>query len=137
MRVHRGQSYAQGYQGANPFEAGEEDINPNAYITNLVDCMLVLAVALMVALVVSNNVKLDTTEIVQGEKVEVENLEDLANQSAEGLGYTALGTTYQDPQTGKLYLIREEGVSEISTSQTGTSDVEKAGSDTSNTSSSE
>lgn len=137
MRARRGQSYAQGYQCSSPFETGEEDINPNAYITNLVDCMLVLAVSLMVALVVSNNVKLDTTEMVQGDKVEVENLEDIANQSADGLGYTALGTTYQDPQTGKLYLIRDEGTTEISTSQTGTSDVEQAGSVTSNTSTSE
>ena len=128
--------------GSNPFSTQGEDVDPNSYLTNLSDCMLVLACGLMVALVVAWSVKLPSaTELEQtGSMQEVSNIEDITGQAdGSGSGYTALGTVYQDPLTGKMYMIQEEGeggegeggssagAMTDSISQTGTSDVARAG----------
>ena len=136
--------------GANPYDDASEDINPNAYLTNLADCMLVLACGLMVALVVAWSVKLpNSTEITQTDNMtEVSNVEDITGQNEQGgNSYNQLGMVYQDPNTGKMYMIRDEGSTEsgstsasststsststtggsMSSSQTGTSTVPKAG----------
>ena len=131
MRARRMQAFGGGAIGANPFDSSGEDVNPNSYLTNLSDCMLVLACGLMVALVVAWSVKLPSaTELEQeGEMQEVTDLEDITGDAAgAGSGYNELGMVYQDPKTGKMYLIQDEG-GELtdSTSQTGTSDVPRAG----------
>lgn len=146
MRARRMQALA-GSWGANPFDDRGEDVNPNSYLTNLSDCMLVLACGLMVALVVAWSVRLPSmTELEQtSEMQEVTDLEDITGDATQGgAGYMELGTVYQDPKTGKMYMIQEipgqddesggEGeeaaagqVMTDSISQTGTSDVPRAG----------
>ena len=108
MRVRRTQMMA---RSGNPFEGSDSDLDPNAYITNLADCMLVLACGLMVALVVAWSVDLpNVAELEQtGEMTEVDNVEDITGESGEGSGYEELGKIYQDPATGKMYMIQEEG----------------------------
>ena len=140
MRRRRGQSFGSSI-GSNPFDSGSEDVNPNSYLTNLSDCMLVLACGLMVALVVAWSVKLPSaTEIEQsGDMREVTDLEDITGDpGGAGAGYNELGMVYQDPKTGKMYLIQDaegdggsggaaSGSMTDSISQTGTSDVARAG----------
>ena len=138
MRIRRTQMAR---RSSNPFAGSDADLDPNAYITNLADCMLVLACGLMVALVVAWSVDLpNVAEVEQsGEMTEVDNVEDITGESGSGSGYEELGKIYQDPATGKMYMIKEEGAEAqdqpasgepaasvpegTAPSQTGTSDV--------------
>ena len=152
MRRRRAQSFG-GQIGSNPFDTAGEDVNPNSYLTNLSDCMLVLACGLMVALVVAWSVKLPSASEVEqtGDMQEVTDLEDITGEAGgAGAGYNELGMVYQDPQTGKMYLIKDaqgegeasgstgtdgeatdgqgaQGTMTDSISQTGTRDVPRAG----------
>lgn len=105
MRQRRGQALRGGTAGG--YET-EEDVNPNSYLTNLVDCMLVLALGLMLALVVAWNAQVpNLTEVQQTTDMkEVDNLDTLTDpESLGGSGYVDMGSVYQDPKTGKMYLI--------------------------------
>ncbi len=110
MRVRRMQSMGSGY-GPNPYDDSAEDVNPNSYITNLADCMLVMACGLMVALISAWNVTLpNVSEVYQTEEMrEVEDLEELEGEvQSGGDTYTELGKVYQDPQTGQMYMIQKD-----------------------------
>ena len=103
MRQRRGQVIRSG----GGYEV-EEDINPNAYLTNLVDCMLVLALGLMLALVVAWNAEVpNMTQVEQTSQMyEVDDIDTLTDpESLGGSGYVDMGSVYQDPKTGKMYLI--------------------------------
>lgn len=138
MRSRRMQNLGSRF-GGNPYDTSSEDINPSSYLANLSDCMLVLACGLMVALVVAGAAKLPaTTEVEQASEMqEIDNVEDITgDDDGSGSGYTELGKVYQDPDTGKMYMIRQadgdgsesddsesdESASGLSTSQTGTSE---------------
>ena len=86
-------------------EFDEEDVNPNSYITNLADCMLVLAVGLMVALITSFG--LDLTQAAEPEidttGIEVELDQDNDGQIDEQFQQT--GTLYYDAENGQYYLV--------------------------------
>ncbi len=99
----------------------EDDEDPMAGTSNLVDAMLVIAVGLLVFLVISWNMQgvvFDTemtpeerknqmekikqvTEMEQGQ--ELEDTPEVQDQSGEG--YTQMGTIYKDTETGKLIMI--------------------------------
>ncbi len=86
--------------------------NPLEGVANLTDAMLVFACGLLLALMSFWNIDLPTvTEISeQRELTEVTDLNDVTEQlDAEGTTYSELGTVYEDPETGKMYLITEEG----------------------------
>ena len=95
---------------AGAFEAGEEDINPNSYITNLSDCMLVLAVGFIVALIVAWNVELpELTVLDEADLTEIDDVEAIEQAvTAEGSSYNKIGEVYQDPVTGKTYVLEKE-----------------------------
>ena len=120
MRVRRTQMIS---RSSNPFAGNDSDLDPNAYITNLADCMLVLACGLMVALVVAWSVDLPgVSEVEQtGDMVEVDNVEDVTGSTGYGRGYQELGKIYQDPATGKMYMIQEEGAGSSGASASGES----------------
>ncbi|MGI6217717.1 MAG: DUF2149 domain-containing protein [Coriobacteriales bacterium] len=84
----------------------EEDVNPNSYVTNLADCMLVLAVGLLVALV--SNYGLDLTSQTQQQEqvtgIEVNMDEDQDGQIDDS--YEQAGTVYYDETTGKYYMVQ-------------------------------
>ena len=88
----------------------ESEVSPIDGLANLADLMLVLACGLMLSLVVSWNVDLNRTESLinmeQGAEVEeLAGLEEYAEGFNESYGYEELGVVYQDPATGKLYMV--------------------------------
>ena len=86
-----------------------EEEDPTSGLANLADCMLVLACGLMVALVVHWNIDINVTEVVQTDEMrEVSDLENIDEQLDSGASsFTDLGRVYQDPETGKLYMVED------------------------------
>lgn len=87
-----------------------EDVNPNAYIVNLADCMLVLACGFMVAMISFWNIDVgaptvDELDSAQMQEVDPETMP--TNVTSAGSGYVEAGTVYQDPATGVMYLYKE------------------------------
>ena len=85
-----------------------EDVNPQAYIVNLADCMLVLACGFMVALVSAFNLNISSYEEVTADdlqEVESQNFDE--DSMGSGSSFVEAGTAYYDPETGTYY-IREE-----------------------------
>lgn len=90
----------------------EEDVNPSSYLSNMADCMLVLAVGLMIALVAHYGVDMaGATQVEKGQEVSQESIQDSSGSSddADSGNYTELGTVYQDKTTGKWYMVPEDG----------------------------
>ena len=88
-----------------------EDVNPMASTANIVDAMLVLAVGLMIAVIAFWNV--DTTqlqEVIQEDEVtEMDDVEEMADDmNSSGSSYNEIGTVYQDPESGQLYMLTED-----------------------------
>ena len=111
-------------RAAAAYEPAEEDANPNSYLTNLSDCMLVLALGLMLALVVAWNAEVpNMTEVKTTDNMtEVTDLDKMTDpDSAGGTGYVDMGTVWQDPKTGRMYLIEEadSGEDDSGSSETG------------------
>jgi len=82
---------------------GEGDVDPNASLTNIADCMLVLMLGFLVALVARYNIDLVPQDEITGVEV---------NMDANGDGviddnYSAAGMVYFDESTGKYYLVTE------------------------------
>jgi hypothetical protein len=115
-----------------PFSQSE-DVDPMSGLTNMVDAMLVLAVGLMMALVVALKVSLpDLQEILDEDLTQVDTPEEITDeiQSTEN-PYIELGRVYQDPITGKTYVLKEDSDEAVelddsasSTSSTNTSAAE-------------
>ena len=93
-------------------DSSPEEVNPMESVANLVDAMLVLACGLMLALVINWNVDVGSA----GTKVELNKDKEVASVSGlSGNGeisdlegnYEELGMVYRDPETGKLYMIRQ------------------------------
>lgn len=81
----------------------EEDVNPNSSLTNLADCMLVMVVGLLVALVTHYNVDLQKPED------QITGIEMNMDEDGDGeidKQYEQTGTVYRDPETGKYYMVQ-------------------------------
>ncbi len=90
---------------------GEGDFDPMASVANVVDVMLVLSVGLTIAISTYWNLDFaDIQEVLMKDEVtEVEDIETLSTEITEGgSAYNALGTVYEDPATGKMYLLTED-----------------------------
>ena len=88
----------------------QEDVDPRVGLVNLADVMLVFACGLMLALVVHWNVNVTTvTQMDEQDMTEIDqnNVENMANEMQGGNSYNELGMVYQDPTTGKMYLLEE------------------------------
>lgn len=81
----------------------EEDVNPNSYVTNLADCMLVVTVGLLIALVVHYGIDLSASpdEQIIGQEVNM----DVDADGKIDAGYEQTGTVYKDAATGKYYVV--------------------------------
>lgn len=93
---------------SRPREA-EEDVNPNSYIVNLADCMLVLMLGLIVALIAYYNI--DLTQEVQPED-QIIGIEVNMDENQDGIidtGYTRRGTVYYDESSGNYYFVTDGG----------------------------
>ena len=90
--------------------AVEEDVNPNSYITNIADCMLVLVLGLLVALVTRYGVDLSATDPVATEDRDLVGLEVDLDADHDGVvdgNYEARGTVYYDKATGNYYMVTD------------------------------
>ena len=100
-----------GSLGPNPY-ADVEDADPRVGLVNLADVMLVFACGLMLALVTYWNLDISAmTEVVQADDVtEVTGIEDMADQllGQNGSSFNELGMVYEDPMTGKMYMLKED-----------------------------
>ena len=95
---------------SNPY-AEAEDADPRVGLVNLADVMLVFACGLMLALVSYWNLDIASmTEVMQADDMaEVQGIEDMEDQLGQGgSGFTELGMVYQDPMTGKMYMMKED-----------------------------
>ncbi|HML37955.1 MAG TPA: DUF2149 domain-containing protein [Bacillota bacterium] len=91
----------------------EEDVNPLEGVPNLADIMLVLACGLMLALIINWNVDVaGLNETVQNRaevKLQMEGLaEGPDSKQDEMKNYVEKGIVYEDPVTGKLYMVKNE-----------------------------
>jgi hypothetical protein len=88
----------------------EPDVDPRVGLVNLADVMLVFACGLMLALVAYWNLDVsDMREMIQSNEVtEVRNVEDITGSAGSGGGFIELGKVYQDPMTGKYYMLQED-----------------------------
>jgi hypothetical protein len=88
----------------------ETDVDPRVGLVNLADVMLVFACGLMLALVAYWNLDVaDMKEVVRSEQVtEVQDVEDITDNAGSGGGFIELGKVYQDPMTGKYYMLQED-----------------------------
>lgn len=88
-----------------------EDFSPMEGVGNMADAMLVFATGLLLALIISWNVDVsETGEISQQPKAryEVENIGDSIEENADVTeNLKDMGRVYQDPATGKYYVIEE------------------------------
>jgi len=94
-----------------------EEVNPMEGVTNMADAMLVLACGLMLALSVYWNIDLGpigerldltprrgVTEIPEIPEIR----EDLFETEDQGKLYLRVGTVFQDPDTGQLFMLTGE-----------------------------
>ena len=89
-----------------------EDVDPMSSLSNIGDVMLVFACGLMVALVVAWNVDLAKfTQVETDQELSQDQVTQITEQLyGEGNAFVEKGKVYQDPATGKYYLV-EEGAS--------------------------
>lgn len=88
-----------------------EDEDPTSGLSNLADCMLVLACGLMVSLVVAWNLDLQQmTEVKMSDnRVEIEDVENIEGDfESGGTAFIDVGRVYQDPETGKYFVLEGE-----------------------------
>ena len=89
------------------------DEDPLEMMANLMDVMLVFACGLMLALIVNWNVDLggsQEVDYVNGQEVTDTELSSSESESQidENQNYRKMGEVYQDPETGKLYMVTDE-----------------------------
>lgn len=102
----------------------KEDINPMSYVANLVDAMLVLAVGIMLALIISWNLNVSSSGQVSSDAVQAEesvvSKEDAvssfteddvapAKDTVDESNLEEKGTVYYDQGTGTYYIIASDG----------------------------
>lgn len=100
--------------GAQRRQAVREDINPMATVSNLVDAMLVLAVGIMLALIVSWNLNIAENGQVNDNARKEDALtdfteEDIENSDTKSENLEKQGNVYYDPETDKYYIIANDG----------------------------
>lgn len=90
-----------------------EEVDPMSSLGNIGDIMLVFACGLMVALVVAWNVDLGQfTQVEMDQEVDQSDIEQITEELyGEGNAFVEKGTVYQDPTTGKYYLVENTGTS--------------------------
>ena len=117
---------------------GEDDNDPRSSLVNLADVMLVFACGLMLALVSYWNLDISAMqEVTKGaEMTEVRDIEQMEGKDTGGSGFVEKGTVYQDPMTGKYFMMEEDAAdmpnSTSNTQNNDTSQNTKGGNTTQN-----
>lgn len=86
-----------------------EDVDPMSSMGNMGDVMLVFACGLMVALVLAWNLDLKQfTQVETDQELSKDQITQMTEQLyGEGNAFIEKGKVYQDPATGKYYLVEE------------------------------
>ena len=87
----------------------EDDVNPNTYMVNLADCMLVLMLGMIVALIAYYNI--DLTQDVKPDD-QIVGIEVNMDENQDGVidtGYTRRGEVYYDESSGNYYFVAGGG----------------------------
>lgn len=94
-----------------PTRFAGDDIDPMSTVANLSDAMLVFACGLIISLVVAWNVDLaKVTEVELDQSQQIEDIESFEGDlNGAGTSYVQRGTVYEDPNTGTMYLLEDEG----------------------------
>ena len=88
-----------------------DDVNPNEFTSNIADCMLVLVLGLLVALVARFGLDLTALAEETREDRDLIGLEvdlDVNNDGEIDTSYEKAGTVYYDNETGNYYLLTDE-----------------------------
>ena len=107
------------------------NVEPMANVANIVDAILVMSVGLMLAIVSLANVDITNfQEVVQQDEVTEVDVNDMAEDMTQsGSSFNELGTVYQDPSTGTLYMLTQDvdkGASNKGSSSKGSSSTGKS-----------
>ena len=86
----------------------DEDVNPNEYMVNIADCMLVLLLGMIVALISYYNVDLGQSSSSSDEIIGIKVDMDEDKDGVIDAGYKRQGEVYYDEATGDLYFLNEE-----------------------------
>lgn len=88
----------------------KDDADPMASVANIADIMLVFACGLMMALVTVWNIDFTPLSELEDKQLEaIDTPEDMPEDMADaGNAYVEKGMVYQDPKTGKYYMITED-----------------------------
>lgn len=99
------------YQSNNSYRKAKarEDVDPMSSMGNVGDVMLVFACGLMVALVLAWNVDLGQfSQVEMDQELAQDDVTEMNEQLyGEGNSFKEMGKVYQDPSTGKYYLVEE------------------------------
>lgn len=88
-----------------------EEISPMESMVNLVDVMLVFICGLLISIVIFWNVDMNNLVVIldQDQLIEIENPEEM-NEQMQGVSSSDdIGSAIFDPQTGKLYVVDDNG----------------------------
>lgn len=83
--------------------SAEEDVNPNSYITNIADCMLVLVLGFLVALITRYNI--DLNKVNPEDIIGVEIAMDADQDGKVDENYERRGSVYYDKESGNFYYV--------------------------------
>ena len=92
-----------------------EEVDPMSAVANLVDAMLVLAVGIMLALIVSWNLNISESGLVSDNARKEDAVSDFTEEEVDSTQDTPSenlekqGTVYYDPETDKYYVIVQDG----------------------------
>ena len=97
--------YTRGLQ--QPDNETEEEYNPMSFMANVSDCMLVVAVGLLVAMVAHYGLDLNE-QTLYGKEVDLGTPGIEGESTVEGI-FVEEGTVYQNAETGEYYLVTKQG----------------------------
>lgn len=85
----------------------EEDVDPSSALVNLSDCMLVLLLGVIVALIAYYNIDLTKETEPEEEIVGIQVNLDANNDGIIDDAYQRRGSVYYDDATGEYYFVTE------------------------------
>lgn len=99
-----------GLRGGGSLLRRGDNVDPMANVANIADAILVMSVGLMLALIAYWSLDMSQIqEMVQQDELAEVDVNEMADEmQKQGGGYQELGTVYQDPTTGKLYMLTED-----------------------------
>ncbi|MDO5118014.1 MAG: hypothetical protein Q4D34_05960 [Eggerthellaceae bacterium] len=85
----------------------EEDVNPTGHIFNIADCMLVLMLGFLVALVTRYNIDLNEIPVETNDIIGIEIAMDADQDGEIDSTFEERGAVYYDSSTGKYYFVAD------------------------------